>query len=923
MTDFFGHNEEQFMKVKQTPLRTPVSQAVFIALLGASGAALAQTATKSEQLETVVVTGIRASQEKSLAIKRNAETHVEVITAEDIGKMPDRNIADSLQRVSGVTISSAGASEGGFDENDRVSMRGTNPSLTQTLINGHVVASGDWFVLNQVANAGRSVSFTMLPSEIVGQVIVRKSSEASLVEGGLTGSVDVITRKPLDFKKAFTAEASVGVVYADLPGKSDPQLSALVNWRSDDKKFGILGQVFSEKRHLRRDGVEILGYDQIKAGSKVALSNPNLSGVYYPRAIGAALFEQEREREGGLIEVQVKPSDALSMSLTGFTSTLKATNYNRNYLTFGPFFLNEGAGTAPDAGYVVRNNTLVKASFADTGGNYGLYDMISRPGAKAKTEFVNFEGKFKASDALSFNTKIGTSKGVGTTPTQDVLEMHMGGGASWNLNGVDSAPDFKVGTNPATIAGHGLDWVFGTQNVKVNDKDQWAQLDGEYAMEGGFLTSIKFGVRSAKHDRDSANVIAQGPRCADGAAFTWGATWCATPANSPDSAAVNLGAPQNYPADFGSGLGGTFPRNVWYYTPAQLASFAKFTNRDPVSRRYFDWEYALGEKTTAGYAQAHFEAGPLTGNVGLRLVRSQQDTLLYVPAVGAKAEVSSAFGDYVIQRQNRSYTDALPSLNLRYALNKEMVLRGAINRTLTRPDYAALAGATSLSPPPAPGGVGSGSGPNPALNPVRSTNLDVSWEWFHAPRAMVAVSGFYMDMRSLITLGQVTRQFKTFNQANPNGFMADYVLSVPVNGSGTVKGLEFTVEQPLTGNFGVQANYTYTDASESGNKPMLGASKNVLNLGGYFENDSWNARLNYTYRSSFYNGLDRNTAFSQAAVSSVSASLGYKFSEQFALSLDGRNLNNPKLKYYALNEDQPRSIYENGRQFYLTARLKY
>jgi outer membrane receptor for ferrienterochelin and colicin len=105
-----------------------------------------------------------ARKEKSLNLKRKAKTHVEVITAEDVGKMPDKNVADSLQRVPGVTISSAGASEGGFDENDRVSMRGTNASLTQTLINGHPVSSGDWFVLNQVHNAGRSVSYTLLPS---------------------------------------------------------------------------------------------------------------------------------------------------------------------------------------------------------------------------------------------------------------------------------------------------------------------------------------------------------------------------------------------------------------------------------------------------------------------------------------------------------------------------------------------------------------------------------------------------------------------------------------------------------------------------------------------------------------------------------------------------------------------------------------
>src|SRR6478672_1050037 len=164
-----------------------VKSALGIALMGPPALLLAQTPVATEattSLEEVVVTGIRQSVEKSLDVKRAATNVTEVVTAEDIGKMPDKNVADSLSRVPGVTISSASANEGGFDENDRVSMRGTNPSLTQTLINGHGVAAGDWFVLNQVQQVGRSVSYTLLPSELVNQVVVHKSSQASLVEGG-------------------------------------------------------------------------------------------------------------------------------------------------------------------------------------------------------------------------------------------------------------------------------------------------------------------------------------------------------------------------------------------------------------------------------------------------------------------------------------------------------------------------------------------------------------------------------------------------------------------------------------------------------------------------------------------------------------------------------------------------------------------
>src|SRR5688572_6609918 len=152
----------------------------------------------------------------------------------------------------------------------------------------------------------------------------------------------------------------------------------------------------SRRRHLRRDGVEILGYRTITPGSPVALSNPDLSGVEYPRMIGAAFFEQERKRTGGLIDLEFRPNDDLRLDLQGFLSELEATNYNRNYLLWGVNVLNDGLGQAPDPGYTVRNNTLVAANFSPQTGCevpafpvddpdtancrfYGVYDQISRP----------------------------------------------------------------------------------------------------------------------------------------------------------------------------------------------------------------------------------------------------------------------------------------------------------------------------------------------------------------------------------------------------------------------------------------------------------------------------------------------------------------------------------------------------------------
>ncbi len=912
---------------------TPIAAAAAVVLAGAIAApanaqtaaapAVAASAPKGD-VQQVVVTGIRGSLQQSINQKRNAETHVEVITAEDVGKLPDKNIADSLQHIPGVTISSAGANEGGFDESDRVSMRGTSPSLTQTLVNGHNVASGDWFVLNQSDTTGRSVSYTLLPSEVVSSVVIHKTSQASLVEGGVAGSVDIISRRPLDFKQTFSANASVGAVYSDLAKKGDGQFSGLVSFKNEASTAGLLLQVFNEKRHLRRDGVEDLGYEKIAPGSAVAVAHPDLSGVYYPTDIGSALFTQQRQRTGAMFDAEFKPAPGVTLDVNGFYSKLLATNYNRNYLQWDTNFINKGAGQSPSPGYVVRSGTLVSASFTPTyvDGNgatqspaHGIYDMISRPGEASDTKYLDFDSSFNVGDKLKVATKLGVSNGKGVTPTQDVMEFNINGtGAAYSLNGSNAAPSVSFpGGVTSTPANATLNWIFGLNDVKQTDTENWQQLDADYALEIGPLTSLKFGARSTDHKRQQLHVIAQGPI---------GGVPGQAPVGNPNFPQTY----QNYPSNFGSGLGGSFPKDIWYYSPAQLAAFDKqFTNRDPVQREYFNNEFGVYEKTQAGYIQGNLEGTGWSGDVGLRVVGTQEHVLSFQPATATTpgAITGSLFGAAIPVNTVHDYTDLLPSGNLRFDLNKSMVARFAASRTMTRADYSSLAGTVNLSPPAQIGGIGSGSGGNPDLKPITSNNLDASFEWYFADRSLASASLFYMDLTSYVGLGQVNKTYKTFDANSPAGRDVDYTLSVPINSSGKVKGIELSYEQPLFGNFGFNANYTYTDAKEDGGGPIVGASKNTFNLGAYFENDLLNARVSYNHRSAFYSGLDRETAFNQAAVGDLSATLGVKVTKSWAITLDGRNLNNPKLKYYALNKDQPRSIYENGRQYYLTARYTY
>jgi iron complex outermembrane receptor protein len=261
---------------------------------------------------------------------------------------------------------------------------------------------------------------------------------------------------------------------------------------------------------------------------------------------------------------------------------------------------------------------------------------------------------------------------------------------------------------------------------------------------------------------------------------------------------------------------------------------------------------------------------------------------------------------------------------------------------MTRPDYSALAGFTNLTPPtPCPAGVtpsitscgfGSGTGGNPDLKPIRSTNLDAGMEWYFAKASLLSATAFYMDLRNYVSYGSEVKNYVTFNQ-NFTGTEVPYNLTVPVSARGRVEGLELAYQQAFTENLGVAGNYTYADGKQTsnvqstanggtGDDRLVGTSKNTYNLSGYFENKMFNARINYTYRSAFYSGLDRSTAFSQDAIGTLSASLGYTMNDHFSITFDAMNLNNPTLKYYALNQDQPRAFYKNGSQYYLNFRFK-
>jgi iron complex outermembrane receptor protein len=909
---------------------TPTAYAAALLVLGAAGAASAQQAAPDDApVNTVVVSGIRASLQQSLAVKRNAAANIEVITAEDVGKMPDKNVADSLQRLPGVNISSSAAGSGGFDENDRVSLRGTAPSLTQTTINGHALSSGDWFVLDQIGGAvGRSASYSLLPSEIVGQVIVHKTPTADLIEGGVSGTVDVITRKPLDFRQPLSFEASAQAVHSTLAKKTDPQFSALVNWKNASNTFGVLLQGFSEKRSLRRDGQELLQWAQIAPGSKIAGAHPDLANVWYPRLIGSSLFEQERERKGGLVDLQFKPSRDLSFDATYFSSRLKASNYNRNYMTdmLGSGVI--GGDVSPDS-YAVRNGTLTAASWANKGTaaaplRYGIVDNINREGAYAKTQFFDLDGKWRATNDLTLSAKGGKTRGTGATPAQGVYEGDINNsGVSYQLNGLGNPATVKFPSiNTANFTGTVLDWVFGASPATTFDEEKYAQIDAAYRVDGGLLRELKFGFRATDHTRSNLEV-SQGPN------------WANTSPGTADTNPAWNGS--TYPGDFASDLGGDFPRNVWQLDPAILTAWGNLHSNRDVSRTYYPDMFNLKEKTKALYLSGDFEGEAWSGNAGVRVVRTEGTSNGYqilpnqIPGGNLPA---FPWGGFVQQTavENNS-THALPSANVKFDINKDVVARLGASRTMTRPDFGALGGTVTLTDE-----NHTGNGGNAKLKPVISNNLDATVQWYFAPRALASVGLFYMDLRNYVGYGTTSGTFidSRASQQTGRGVFATYAITAPINVDASVKGAEFNLQLPLGAGFGTDANLTLADSQQKfGSCPalttvtssdpcdMLGASKVTANVGAFYENDSFNARIGYAWRSSYLAALDRGTPLYQDAVGQLSASVNWNITKNLTLTFSGQNLNNPVLKNYVYNKDQPGRFYANGAQYYAGLRIKY
>ena len=925
--------------------RTPIASAVALVLVGVVASAQAQTAPAKSNLDTVTVTGIRAALEQSISQKRNADSVVEVITAEDIGKMPDKNVADSLQRIPGVNTTAGGAA-GQVGENEKVSIRGTADNLTLTTLNGHSVASADWFWAD-IVGSGRSVSYSLLPSDMVARITVHKSSEAYLPEGGVSGSVDIESRRPLDFKKTLNASASIGYANQNNAAKNDPQVSGLISWKNDTSDFGVLLQGFSQKRSLKREEFENvwkLYEDTSWAGDTnaalgaagVDLTKPHR----YAPLNGSAVFTQDRKREGGLIDVQWKPTSSLLLGLNAFSSEMQAANYNINWMQDGVAMLNKGvvpskvhvnaAGVIDELQFSgpctiapSLNATAAQAAGRCAAAHANAVDLAARPDARTSTNYTNFDAKWKVSDDLSFDFKYGQTKSEGHSTDYAIEIWGPYAASGYRMGGMGEAftmtfPSSTTFANGNTAASNALraaagyapeDEVQGWNSIMdTKDKEDYFHIDGKLNLDGTFNT-LKFGFRATEHTRSRSWIA--GSRTADG------------------KLAANLPASSTY-TGFDAGAGGAL-QNFWYYTPDQIKAwgdkYVTFNAKDQDWNQVFDFKEAV----SAAYVQGNFAMGQLSGNVGVRFVQTKDDVHQFqVDNVKGTYQTTLVSNDkFSPWDTSATFTNVLPSLNLRYDVDKDLVVRTALSKTMAHPDFGKYAGLnkndTTLT----------GSGANPTLAPTTSTNFEIGAEWYFAPRSLLAATLFTNKLDGYVTYGETKANF--YNSLT--GKVETYTIGGPAATDAQVKGVELSYQQALTGGFGVDANFTYAEGKETTalksslcagdgfvgvvDCNMFGTSRQTYNVGAFYENNNFNARVSYSKRSPYLFGTQPSRSVYVDAGGSLNVAFNYNVNPNVILSLEGQNLLDPVMSTTSARTNDQVDVGRQGRTLFATLRLKY
>lgn len=841
-----------------------------VAMIVAAGGAQAQS---DQPVETVVVTGIRASMASALDVKKTANQFVDSIVSEDIGKLPDNTIIDAMEHIPGVQVQHTS----GAGETNLFLIHGL-PDVATT-VNGRGVftttgANGNDRAANGLV--GRAISLADVPAEMLARVDIHKSTQADDVEGGIAGLVNAVFHRPMDFDGLEIA-GGVKATYSSQAKHVDPDASVLISnrWNTHIGEVGLLFDVSYNKRHYQ----DYDAFDYYEGGSvtdgKGTASTADDVTARTPETLGAIVYPGSRERVGMNFSGQWRPNPNTDVWLEGFYTRYR----NANEVNFLIGLPNKGGGVLANSLTTVTDpagNRIMKSYTASD-----AFELTSNQAFRDKSDTYQLAtgakwtgDKWKLSTEAYYTYSKFAREGV-------IVDTAIFVPFSFDSNYNNS------GTPNITIpSANAADIVTASNYHPTQLFDQWTKSDGNeigwradanYEVGEGVLKSVDFGVRYANHFAKN--------RAANGGALS-----CYTSVNGLSKAdsqytaevAASKSAACGYVDDntsawYNVGMttllgtdsmtkshGPFFDGSVAWGVPYWMnlnadwahqnigklrTAFGQATSAPPEykSNSFDDREISWAAYTKLNYG---FDIGgmPLDGNVGVRVVDTSSKMNAYNFSVNTVTFVQT-FTPVVSEKE---IVDWLPSLNAKLAIDDDLLLRLAVGRTITRPTFAQLNPAKSLSS----GGVtyqANGSSGNPNLAPIKSNNVDLALEYYFGKQNNVTAAVFYRQIKGYVQIIQSTETIDS----------VAYRMNVPQNsGTGYLQGAELSYTQfydflpGILGGLGLQANATFIegrnyDLGLQQKVPFTNVSKFSYNLIGIYEKGPISVRAAYNWRSSF------------------------------------------------------------------------
>ncbi len=812
--------------------------------------------------EDIVVTGIRASLQESIDVKREAQSIVDVITAQDIGKMPDQNVAEAMSRVTGVQISRREGDGSNF------TVRGISQNRLE--INGrNYIGPG---------NGGNAALESVSP-EIISSILVIKSPTADMPEGALGATVNLKTKRPLDLKD-FVAAGRLQGAHADQADHVGYRGSAMVS-KSFGERFGLLASIAYSDTKTQGHSFDAGGWTQTGAidGDGDGVDDP---GLYRPNRFMARIFNRAEQRLTVNGTAQWRPTDTLEIILDATFNHLKR---QRNSVNYQVLFNNNDTDAI-----VNESDTVVAGTFTGVTIRPLIYDEPTDLKSTLLGGSVKWESdRARVSFDMSYAHGKGSDGGPGASFTYVVVPRAGNtANASYDFRGGNPVPDLSIDANfnPNDPSQYQLLSIFDYDAVTENSGYD-GRLDWEYQTEWGILSSVETGVRYER-----VELLAADPQNLPVAA----SLLAAGDANGDGILTVDELPGLSYGKDYGAffpGADGSFPRDLLGGT------LDKWTARDALGLARpdpYDTTITVGptsikdvrQDTLGAYVKGNFEGdiGGLhySGNAGMRYVSTARATKGFLSPT-ATTMIKADFSYW------------LPSANLSIDFNDDLTLRLAGAEVVARP------GLNQVSASFVPNTVSmTGSRGNPNLRPFEATQFDATLEWYFAPSSSLTGAVFYKKVDSF-TVNTVTREFIP-------GFSERFGLfdiSQPQNGEdGDIKGFELAYQHAFRflpapfDNLGIQANYTYVDSSTplvdaiTGERlPLPGLSRDSYTLIGYYEDDTFSVRAAYTYRSKYLNSVGGAASGGNTYIAGrgqLDASAQINLTPNLRLTLEGINL---------------------------------